>query len=406
MDATADLSGNAPTFAIRLIHGGDIQTRDLRLLPGSGTGTGTTELVFVYTVDTDDNERAGLSALSNNLSSDGQIVSSASGVPAVRDHDGVPLQQGHKVNGALTEGDARLSALSLSGITLDQAFEPSRNEYTASTTAARTTLAYTELTNRAIVISRYISPSDAAIADLGHQVDLVEGVTVISVWVDAPLCGSEDVCRAHRIYTITVTRAAARSDLPPPRNLRAVEEKGAVKLNWDAPDDDATVTGYRIERRLADGLQRDNHTLVEDTGSSETGYTDQSAEKGVEYEYRVSARNEDGAGEASGWVSAAPDEEPVAGEDVAVMVGDHDGGVGLPGLRVLFDRHQEGRVSLSGLIRGGRHDVHREDGRNAGVVDVHRRGPGASLRLRAGVGRGAVCFQRCFLQFLQLRQHL
>ena len=314
VDATADLSGNTPTFAIRLIHGGVIQTRDLRLLRGSGA----TELVFVYTVDTDDNERAGLSALSNNLSSDGQIVSSASGVPAVRDHDGVPLQQGHKVNGALTEGDARLSALSLSGITLDQAFEPSRNEYTATTTGARTTLAYTELTNRAIVISRYISPSDAAIADLGHQVDLEPGDTVISVWVNAPLCGSEDVCRAHRIYTITVTRAAARSDLPPPRNLRAVEEKGAVKLNWDAPDDDATVTGYRIERRLADGLQRDNHTLVEDTGSSETGYTDESAEKGVEYEYRVSARNEDGAGEASGWVSAAPDEEPVASEDVAV----------------------------------------------------------------------------------------
>ena len=313
MDATADLSGNAPTFAIRLIHGGDIQTRHLRLLRGSGTA----KLVFVYTVDTGDNERAGLSALSNNLSSDGQIVSSASGVPAVRDHDGVALQQGHKVNGALTEGDARLSALSLSGITFDQAFEPSRNEYTASTTAARTTLAYTELTNRAIVISRYISPSDAAIDDLGHQVDLEEGDTVISVWVNAPLCGSEDVCRAHRIYTITVTRAAARSDLPPPRNLRAVEEKGAVKLNWDAPDDD-TVTGYRIERRPAGGAHRDSHTLVEDTGSSETGYVDQSAEKGVEYEYRVSARNEGGAGEASGWVSTAPDEEPVASEDVAV----------------------------------------------------------------------------------------
>ena len=61
--------------------------------------------------------------------------------------------------------------------------------------------------------------------------------------------------------------------------------------------------------------------------------------------------------------------------------------------------------SLSGLIQCGRHDVHREDGRNAGV-DVHRHGPGASLRLRAGVGRGAVRFQRCVLQVLQLRQHL
>ena len=115
--------------------------------------------------------------------------------------------------------------------------------------------------------------------------------------------------------TSVTSGAPARSDLPPPKNVRAVEEQGAVKLNWDAPDD-ATVTGYRIERRLADEDRRDNHTLVEDTGSSETGYTDQSAEKGVEYDYRVSARNEDGAGEASGWVSAAPDEEPVASEDV------------------------------------------------------------------------------------------
>ena len=47
---------------------------------------------------------------------------------------------------------------------------------------------------------------------------------------------------------------------------------------------------------------------------------------------------------------------------------------------------------------GGRHDVHREDGGNAGLVDVHRHRPGASLRLRAGVGRDAVRVQRCVLQ--------
>ena len=55
--------------------------------------------------------------------------------------------------------------------------------------------------------------------------------------------------------TSVTSGAPARSDLPPPRNLRAVEEKGAVKLNWEAPDD-ATVTGYRIERRLADENRR------------------------------------------------------------------------------------------------------------------------------------------------------
>ena len=119
--------------------------------------------------------------------------------------------------------------------------------------------------------------------------------------------------------TSEATAAVAAALPPPPGNVRAVTQKsGAVELTWEAPDG-ATVTGYRIERRSADqqrsdGRPRDNHTLVEDTGSADTGYTDQSAEKGVEYEYRVSARNESGPGEVSDWVRAVPEEEPVFGD--------------------------------------------------------------------------------------------
>ena len=99
------------------------------------------------------------------------------------------------------------------------------------------------------------------------------------------------------------------------KNLRAVEEKGGVKLTWQPPDG-AAVTGYRIERRRAGGQDsgpqrshgqpRDHHTLVEDTGNTETSYVDESAEQGVEYEYRVTARNESGPGEESDWVRAGP----------------------------------------------------------------------------------------------------
>ena len=108
-----------------------------------------------------------------------------------------------------------------------------------------------------------------------------------------------------------------------PKNLRAVEEKGGVRLTWQSPDG-AAVTGYRIERRRADGQgsgpqrshgqPRDHHTLVEDTGNTETSYVDESAEQGVEYEYRVTARNESGPGESSDWVRAGPEEEPVWGD--------------------------------------------------------------------------------------------
>ena len=114
--------------------------------------------------------------------------------------------------------------------------------------------------------------------------------------------------------TSTATDAVSAALPPPPDNLRAVTQKsGAVELTWDAPQD-ATVTGYRIERRptggspsdqqRSDGSPRDNHTLVEDTGSADTSYTDNTAQEGVGYEYRVSARNEAGAGAESDWVNA------------------------------------------------------------------------------------------------------
>ena len=127
---------------------------------------------------------------------------------------------------------------------------------------------------------------------------------------------SENVNRrdTERLYGLSLVLYAAVT--PPPDNVRAVEEAGGVRLTWQSPDG-VTVTGYRIERRRAGeqgsgpqrshGQPRDHHTLVEDTGNTETSYIDESAEQGVEYEYRVSARNESGPGEESDWVRAGPE---------------------------------------------------------------------------------------------------
>ena len=208
------------------------------------------------------------------------------------------------------EADATLSVLALSGgITLVPAFSPRTTAYAATTSLSSTTVTATASQSGA---SMDIDPDDADTNTTDHDVNLEEGDTVITVTVISTNGDST------RTYTVTVTREAAngsRSAPPPPKNVRAVEEKGGVRLTWQPPDG-ATVTGYRIERRRADedrsgpqrshGQPRDNHTLVEDTGSADTGYTDESAEQGVEYEYRVSARNESGAGEESDWVRAGP----------------------------------------------------------------------------------------------------
>ena len=208
------------------------------------------------------------------------------------------------------EADATLSVLALSGgITLVPAFDPRTTAYAATTSLSSTTVTATVSQSGA---NMDIDPDDADTNTTDHDVNLAEGDTVITVTVISTNGDST------RTYTITVTREAAngnRSAPPPPKNVRAVEEKGGVRLTWQPPDG-AAVTGYRIERRPADGQgsgpqrshgqPRDHHTLVEDTGSADTGYTDESAEQGVGYEYRVTARNESGPGEGSDWVRAGP----------------------------------------------------------------------------------------------------
>ena len=209
------------------------------------------------------------------------------------------------------EDDATLSVLALSGgITLAPAFDPRTTAYAATTTATTTTVTATASQSGA---NMDIDPDDADTNTTDHDVNLAEGDTVITVTV---ISSNGD---STRTYTVTVTREAAngnRSAPPPPKNVRAVEEKGGVRLTWQPPDGPA-VTGYRIERRPAGeqgsgpqrshGQPRDHHTLVEDTGSADTGYTDESAEQGVGYEYRVTARNESGPGEGSDWVRAGPE---------------------------------------------------------------------------------------------------
>ena len=100
-------------------------------------------------------------------------------------------------------------------------------------------------------------------------------------------------------YTPIPPTAVPPTQVPPlrrPKNLTASAVADGVELNWDAPA--GQVDGYEILRRRPRQGEDTLQTLVADTGSSATTYTDSTATESTRYTYRVKAiRN----GEKSNW---------------------------------------------------------------------------------------------------------
>ena len=82
-----------------------------------------------------------------------------------------------------------------------------------------------------------------------------------------------------------------------------------VTLSWDDPDD-SSITGYQVLRRYRDGDEYgDGHgaaefvSVVDDTGSPATTYTDTSVTERTRYVYRVKAINSIGISGLSGYLN-------------------------------------------------------------------------------------------------------
>ena len=83
-----------------------------------------------------------------------------------------------------------------------------------------------------------------------------------------------------------------------PANLSGTVTHDSVTLTWDNSQDDS-ITGYQVLRR--DRAESDSQftALAEDTGSTETSYTDADVREEGRYAYRVKARNSHGLSPAS-----------------------------------------------------------------------------------------------------------
>ena len=142
-----------------------------------------------------------------------------------------------------------------------------------------------------------------------------------------------------------------------PTGLGAVATEEAVTLSWDDPEDDS-ITGYRIERQGRDGSDGFT-TLVADTGSADTGYSDGTVEAGGRYAYRVSAINDDGESPPSAAANAdvpggqAPAKptglNATASGDAVTLSWDDPGDDGITGYRIWRrnrDRDPAGQFSV------------------------------------------------------------
>ncbi len=145
-----------------------------------------------------------------------------------------------------------------------------------------------------------------------------------------------------------------------PSSLTAEKVDGGVNLSWDAPAEDAdSVTGYEVLRATGEG---ELTTLVADTASTATAYTDTTATDSEEtYTYEVKAIRGEDRSRASGQAQVAP---PAAS---VVAVCEFDAGSS----DLAADTTTACVLDVGGLVRG-------ETGA-AGDVDWYR------VALQAGV---------------------
>ena len=82
-------------------------------------------------------------------------------------------------------------------------------------------------------------------------------------------------------------------------------------LKWNAPDDDR-ITGYQILRRRP-ALGERLSVYVENTGNTQTTYTDRSVTVGIAHVYRVKAITDAGLSERSNSVRVVAVGRPSGG---------------------------------------------------------------------------------------------
>ena len=159
-------------------------------------------------------------------------------------------------------------------------------------------------------------------------------------------------------YTLSVTDVTPEPEPPSkPTGVVGAASHDTVTLAWDDPQDDS-ITGYRILRRDQDNNpDGDFATMVADTGSVETSYTDTTVAAERSYTYRVHAISAHGTSPPSHdspvQTPAAPIDEPAAEPAPAQANGsDPVGTITLTAASPFSARQPYATVQLSAALSG------------------------------------------------------
>ena len=112
------------------------------------------------------------------------------------------------------------------------------------------------------------------------------------------------VCTQHgQMLSEEISETIAGPEPPPaPTGLTGtLNDDGTITLTWDTPEDDS-ATSYQILRRRPQWQETDLEVHVDDTGNTQTTYTDTSTAESTRYVYRIKARNAAGLSEWSNFV--------------------------------------------------------------------------------------------------------
>ena len=119
---------------------------------------------------------------------------------------------------------------------------------------------------------------------------------------------------ATRGVTVTVTNV---DDTPLPGRVTVIAATATahdtVSLSWDAPSGGATVTGYKILRRAV-ASESSFQTLSQNTGNTNTTWTDTGLSARTKYAYRVHALGQHGQGPISTLATVITPAAPAPGQ--------------------------------------------------------------------------------------------